>query len=278
MSDLFELTKKYCNYQIDKNVQQLKFEFDAERLRREIFKFINDNKFGFSSASLRLPKGQTEYVTPREALEANGADAFFPKQRLGLQKNYEIDYEINDTPNKEYLFWHPSLENSYVSTLVPELEKFCGFNIGRIRLGWLHPDCGYPMHVDLEPLRLHIPIFTNDCAYIIHDHEIYNMKYGQLYHLITTKVHTAWNFGTLPRLHLVFSTYGDDQFEAEISKLKELDSMKENLSNNISKEFGADAYGLSQLLYIANTGYTDDKKNSILTNLKKVINFLPKIQ
>ena len=144
MSNLLELTKQYCAYQIDKNVQQLDFEFDAERLRREIFKFINANKFGFSSASLRLPKGQNEYVTPREALEANGADAFFPKEKIGIQKNYDLDYEINRTPNKEYLYWHPSLENSYVSTLVPELEKLCGFNIGRIRLGWLRPDAGYP--------------------------------------------------------------------------------------------------------------------------------------
>lgn len=262
MSDLIELYQKRCPYKIVDVVQSLDFNFDLDRLRREIFKFIIDNNFGFSAVSLRLPENENNFASSTEILEATGVDIY---------ELTTLPHPYNVRDNSEYTKWHPDLINSYVASLVPRLEEYCGFKIGRIRLGWLQPDSGYPIHVDLEPLRLHIPLFTNDLAYFIHDRKIYNMKYGKLWHLITTKIHTAYNFGKLPRLHLIFSTYPDVELESEIKRIATHTQVKQNFVDQISEQ-GIDKYSLSQLFHIANVN-TKNKAES-LRELKRIFDLL----
>jgi hypothetical protein len=72
------------------------------------------------------------------------------------------------------------------------------------------------------------------------------MSYGKLYHLITTNTHTAWNFGDLPRLHLVFSTYADDTLDNEISKLTQVSVTSQNFKSTIKNQ-GADKFSLFML-------------------------------
>lgn len=263
MLDLIELYQKYCPYTITDNIQKLEFTFDIELLRREIFRFIVNNKFGFSTVSLRLPQDQNNYSSINEKLETGAIDAF----------DYHFDTILPDnlTPNLEYLQWHPDLTDSYVASLVPEIEKLCGLNIGRIRLGWLQPGHGYPIHCDLEPMRLHIPLFTNNLAYIIHDHKLYNMQYGKLYHLITTEIHTAWNFGRLPRLHLIFSTYADATLDKEINKLTEKTIREQNFIDSIKGQ-GVDIYSLSTILKLEE--YSNNNKLDQIQNIKKIIELL----
>ncbi len=270
MSDLIELYKKYCPYQITDHIQELEFTFDIERLRKELFKFIVDNKFGFSTVSLRLPQGATDYISTDEKLE-DGAIDF---------SNYHPTFEnfpLNTTHNSEYIYWHPQLIDSYISSLIPEIENLCGLNVGRIRLGWLQPNSGYPMHCDFEPMRLHIPLFTNNLAYMIHDSNMYNMQYGKLYHLITTDIHTAWNFGKLPRLHLICSTYADDTIDAEIDKLRNFNVTSQNFLDTI-KDQGVDAYSLTEVFRIAESfeHSAAEIRVDALQKIKKIINLLPK--
>jgi hypothetical protein len=153
---------------------------------------------------------------------------------------------------------------------VPQLEKFTGLNIGRVRLGWLMPNAGYPMHLDLEPMRLHIPLITNNSSYFIHDNKLYQMPYGNLYHLITTGIHTAWNFGKLPRLHLIFSTYGDQALDQALDKLNNLDILQQNFVNDISA--GVDQKTLGFLLNIADP----TEKIQMMSDLKHINNLLNK--
>jgi hypothetical protein len=269
MSDLIKLYQKHCPYQITDHIQELEFTFDIERLRKELFKFIIDNKFGFSAVSLRLPQGMTNYISSDEMLETGGIDS----------TNYLKDENApsNVTHNKEYSQWHPDLIDSYTSSLVSKIEKLCGLSIGRIRLGWLQPGHGYPMHCDLEPMRLHIPLFTNNLAYMIHDHNIYHMQYGKLYHLITTNIHTAWNFGKLPRLHLIFSTYADDEAEKEIDKLTQKKITKQNFLATIKNQ-GIDKDSLLMLLKIKESVEHIDSqtKLNILHEIKTIIDILSK--
>jgi hypothetical protein len=262
MSDLIELYQKRCSYKIVDVVQSLDFEFDPEQLRREIFKFIVDNNFGFSAVSLRLPENENNFASDKEILEATGIDIY---------DLTTLPYPDNIKADSEYTKWHPDLINSYVASLVPGLEEYCGFKIGRIRLGWLQPDSGYPIHVDLEPLRLHIPLFTNDLAYFIHDRKIYNMKYGKLWHLITTKIHTAYNFGKLPRLHLIFSTYTDVELESEIKKIATHTQVKQNFVDQISEQ-GIDKYSLLQMFNITNLN--NKNKAESLRELKRIFDLL----
>ena len=266
MSNLIELYQKYCPYQIADHIQELEFTFDIERLRQELFKFIIDNRFGFSIVSLRLSPGQNNYASKDEMLETGAINPYnFLNDNSNVPENVKL--------NKEYTNWHPDLEHSYLSSLVPEIEKVCGLNIGRIRLGWLQPNSGYPMHTDLEPMRLHIPLFTNDLAYFIHDHKIYKMTYGKLYHLITTDIHTAWNFGTLPRLHLILSTYSDDILDNKISKIRQFTVTSKNFKSTIEKQ-GIDKFSLfmlysindSQWCKLKGTDWPDEPKNEIEFN------------
>jgi len=268
VSNLIELYKKYCPYQITDHIQELEFTFDIDRLRKELFKFIIDNKFGFSTVSLRLPQGATDYISADEKLETGAID----------YSNYHGEsIPLNTTHNSKYLYWHTQLIDSYISSLVPEIEKFCGLNIGRIRLGWLQPNSGYPMHCDFEPMRLHIPLFTNNLAYMIHDSNMYNMQYGKLYHLITTDIHTAWNFGKLPRLHLIFSTYADDMIDAEIAKLGNLNLTSQNFVDTI-KDQGVDTYSLVEVFRIAESTKQSsvEIKVDALREIKQITNLLPK--
>jgi hypothetical protein len=268
MSNLIELYQKHCPYQITNNIQQLEFDIDIETLRKELFKFIIDNKFGFSTVSLRLSKNETNYISPDEILESGAINPY------GYQHQ---NLPSNSIHNKEYINWHPDLLGSYTASLVPEIEKHSGLHIGRIRLGWLQPDSGYCMHADLEPMRLHIPLFTNNLAYIIHDNNLYHMEYGKLYHLITTNIHTAWNFGSLPRLHLIFSTYADDQIDSEIEKLTKVQTGESNFSTQI-KDQGVDSYSLIKLLEINDSVSrlnSADKLDSI-RNIKKIIDLVTK--
>ena len=263
MSDLLDLYQKRCPYKIVDVVQSLDFEFDLEQVRREIFKFIVDNNFGFSAVSLRLPENENNFTSDTEILEDTGVD---------IHELTTPPYPYNVKDNSEYLKWHPDLINSYVASLVPRLEEYCGFKIGRIRLGWLQPNSGYPMHVDLEPLRLHIPLFTNSLAYIIHDEKMYNMKYGKLWHLISTKIHTAYNFGKLPRLHLIFSTYTDLELESEIKKIADYDQVKQNFVGQITEQ-GIDKYSLLELFNITNPN--SENKIESLRELKRIFDLLP---
>jgi hypothetical protein len=269
MAPLLELYQKHCHYQITDNVQLLDFTFDIERLRKELFNFIINNNFGFSAVSLRLPENETNYISSDETLESGSIDPY------GIYDGKNVP--SNTTHNKDYSVWHPQLVNSYISTLVPKIENLYGLHIGRIRLGWLHPTCGYEMHADLEPMRFHIPLFTNNLSYIIHDHKLYHMQYGKLYHLITTNIHTAWNFGRLPRLHLIFSTYADDMIDAEILKLTEQTLGEGNLLDQLQDQ-GIDKYGLERLLIINNSlAHVDlDKKQDNFGKIKKIIDLITK--
>jgi hypothetical protein len=76
------------------------------------------------------------------------------------------------------------------------------------------------------------------------------MKYGKLYHLLTANIHTAWNFGKLPRLHLIFSTYGDEDLTNSLNKLDNILVTSNNYDNHIKGQ-GVDEYSLSQLNLIS---------------------------
>jgi hypothetical protein len=237
-TDLYQLYQKYCSYQITDMVQELDVEIDIERLRTEVFNFIVENNFGYKGVSLRMPPGNTNYVDEKESLVSTASNIF--------ARSVAYKHKNNLIPDSEYTVWHPAIENSYLASLVPLIEQYSGFSIGRARLGWLQPDEGYPMHNDLEPMRIHIPIFTNNFAYILHNNSADNMKYGKLYHLLAADIHTAWNFGKFPRLHLIFSTHGNAELSAEIEKLDDIIVSRGNYADHIKNQ-GVDGYSLSQI-------------------------------
>ena len=112
---------------------------------------------------------------------------------------------------------------------------------------------------------------------MIHDHKLYHMQYGKLYHLITTDIHTARNFGKLPRLHLIFSTHADDIVDAEIAKLTQFDLSSQNFIDTIKNQ-GVDNYSLLELFRIAESVEQLDTKTKtdMLREIKQIINLISK--
>ena len=88
MNNLIKLYQKHCPYQIIDHIQELEFTFDIERLRKELFKFIIDNKFGFSAVSLRVPPGGTNYNSIDEKLETGGIDSNNYLRDKNIRTNY----------------------------------------------------------------------------------------------------------------------------------------------------------------------------------------------
>lgn len=261
MNKLLEVYQQCCPYTITDNVQLLDYKVDINTLRNDMFNLIINNNYGFDAVSLRMPPGVDNFVAPGESLTdtASAAYTFYTN----------ICSPVNSTPNEAYTEWHSDLKDSYITTIVADLEKLCGFKIGRIRLGWLMPGSGYPIHQDPEPLRLHIPLLTNNNAYIIHEHKLYHMEYGNLYHLITPGIHTAWNFGKLPRLHLIFSTYGDSQFEQVLQSVTSLEQLQDNFEEHIK---GVDRISLAYLFKIFSKNA--DQKDQLLFDMKSILKYI----
>jgi hypothetical protein len=217
---LISVIQPYCNYKINHAVQLINSDIDTEKIRQEILSFLLKNQFNYKSVSLRLPEissDNQDYLTPSESVFETGVGFY------QIETNTQAG---NLRPGEDYKYWHPDLENSYTKTVVEKLELLSGFNISRVRLVWLLPTEGYPMHVDIEPMRFHIPIITNKLSYFLEDDSLYHMESGKLYHLVTSTLHAAWNYGKLPRLHLIFSSYYSAELANKITELFDIEEVK----------------------------------------------------
>jgi hypothetical protein len=136
-----------------------------------------------------------------------------------------------------------------VRVLADRLEELTGFKIGRIRLGWLLPDCGYSMHADTEALRFHIPLITNDWAYFLINNQIHHMDKGKLYHLQTTEHHSAFNLGPIPRLHLIFSTCTWPELDHAVEQAVNSTKLSTDIISQLEQD-GCTKHTLNQLANI----------------------------
>ena len=206
MSILFDTYKDICKYPIKSHVQPLELAVDYTRISNEILSLVASNEYGYDPVSLRLPPGVTDWTDPQEDLIST-ADGVL---KFGTPKN------TNRADNTLYTDWHEGTD--YVQELKDRLEKLSGLNIGRVRLVWMPVGFAYPMHIDFEAIRFHIPIVTNKHCYFVHGKELTTMPKGGAYHIITDEIHTAMNYGGLPRLHLVYSTYTTPEIDQVIDQ------------------------------------------------------------
>lgn len=230
-NELIPIIQQYCNYKINCATQLVESDIDAEKVRQEILAFLLKNQFGYNSVSLRLPEpgvDKQDYLNPDESVHDTA---------IGLHQMITSDMpqEKNARPNSDYKYWHPDLENSYIKTVAEKLELISGFKIGRVRLSWLLPSEGYQMHLDMEPMRFHIPIITNKLSYFLEDDTLFHMESGKVYHLLTSTLHTAWNYGKLPRLHLVFSSYYPEELATKITNLFDIERFNNEYHNHLTE-------------------------------------------
>jgi hypothetical protein len=141
--------------------------------------------------------------------EYSSLEAGIPWTIFNKGKQASLQYRIGEDPwisstgksrGDELNF---NILNPYFSGTVFE-EIINRFNLRRSRLMWINPGYCYTMHTDAT-MRLHIPIYTNEQAFLIFKEGIVqHMPEGHIYIADTRKEHTAMN-GSLdqPRLHFV---------------------------------------------------------------------------
>lgn len=234
---LIESYNKKSKYDIVDHIQEIPLDVDIEKLRREIFNLIIKNDYGMNLISLKLPPDENDWIDQKERLEDGSVSPF------AFAEYHTIP--INRQDDQIYVNWHPDVSD-YLKQLTEDVGQMVGLEVGRVRLAWLQPNSGYPIHADTDPMRIHIPIFTNDMAYIIHDGKMHNLKYGKIYHLITPSIHTAWNFGFLPRLHLIFSTHADQDIINKIAEGNSLSWARKNIQKHFA-DSGIDSYSMAKL-------------------------------
>lgn len=211
---LLDSYQRICRYVIRDGIQLLDLTVDFNRIQKEILHLLVKHEYHFKPVSLKLYKPSSDprdFVIDDETVWHNG---------VSILQNKDVNLlPYNPRPDEEYVYWHPDLIGSYTQEVAEAIEQYSGLSIGRIRLAWLQPGEGYPMHIDLEPLRFHIPLITNKHSYFIQDNRLYHMDSGSLYHLMTTTEHTGHNFGDLARLHLVFSTHATEEISNVITTI-----------------------------------------------------------
>ena len=133
---------------------------------------------------------------------------------------------LNHTGEQENFDYHDCAKPNATPLLLKltELHKFLsetGFNIMGSRLLRLDPGTFLHEHRDFVYLenvpryRLHMPLITNDQAFITSPGLNVHFKKGYLWKLDPKQtIHSACNFGTTPRIHLMIDCYVEEKLQA----------------------------------------------------------------
>jgi len=118
---------------------------------------------------------------------------------IGTRENYE------NFPNPRiFNKIQPALSNSPIENYI----NWLALPVWRSRLMMIEPRTTYSIHKDHE-FRLHLPLITNNQCFMLFPTEDDNAKMfhlpadGTTHWTNTRQFHSAVNFGTEPRLHLV---------------------------------------------------------------------------
>lgn len=242
-SEILEIYSSILKYELKDYIQEIDFEFNIDDLRKEIFDLIIENDHGFNQVAIKGMQGTTQWEDNKETQLLY--DMGFVSKGTGEKL---IDEELYQTD--KFTEWHPGLkDNSYIKQLTPLIEGATGLNIASITLAWSLPGSHQPMHSDIETLRLHIPVLTNDDIWFLSGKKAHFMDYGKLYHLLAISDHAIINYGVTPRLHVIFSTYPNQDISEKLKQLGQLGTMKENIFSSVVSG-GIDKYSMSKLLKI----------------------------
>lgn len=137
-------------------------------------------------------------------------------RQIALQSTHGGDDWTSGTGTQQtagqFCIINKTITNSYMAELILSFPDYY-----RWRLLTLEPRHSYTVHRDgrgRSNYRIHIPVQTNpDCYLQFYDCEPqdavtvsvthHRLKLGRAYRVDTTDLHTAVNWGTEPRIHLV---------------------------------------------------------------------------
>ncbi len=181
---------------MDQYVKLIKENVDISNIQQDIDMFLTDLDFW--------------HVNQLSLTSHSGKDDW----ECSIGKMEDLEY-----PEHLYRRINKYFKNSSIEKLIFEYPEYY-----RWRLMKIDPRSIYTIHKDgrgdpnNRNLRLHIPIITNDKAYLMFfkepptdsstvDVTYHNLKVGNIYEINTTNYHTAVNHGNKPRWHIVGVRY-----------------------------------------------------------------------
>jgi hypothetical protein len=130
------------------------------------------------------------------------------RNQIALRKPDDWDGtgELRDsgrTLNLELLMsfktWLPGTE------LLQKIAESLGIkDYGRVRLLLLGPRTNYTFHHDPDSWRVHIPLITNEDAFMVVAGKLWHLPIGNAYLIKVKDYHCAMNAGKEDRIHIVF--------------------------------------------------------------------------
>ena len=130
----------------------------------------------------------------------------------------------SELPYRERLYCtlNKSLEGTHLQNLIEENNQFYRWRAMKIP----PRSAGYSIHYDgqgdgtVTNVRCHIPVITNDQAYMIFfgknknnlNPTLFHFEVGKVYEVNTTDYHSAVNFGAEDRWHLIGVKYEDSNY------------------------------------------------------------------
>jgi hypothetical protein len=136
------------------------------------------------------------------------------RARSGKQRAYDGVGPLFDRHDRKFLrdpleftIFNREFEDLYFYEVYKKVSEWSPLRIGRVRLFLRHPGTCLHMHTDDSP-RYHLAITSNPGSFFFFkDKGTYQIPTdGHLYKCDTTRLHTVFNAGETPRVHLIFDT------------------------------------------------------------------------
>jgi|LakMenE01Jun11ns_1017448.scaffolds.fasta_scaffold9835295_3 hypothetical protein len=125
-----------------------------------------------------------------------------------INTDVSIFYKSNDPFEPKESNILPHYLKEYTNEIIKDLERTFDGKVGKSSYVRLNAGCFIPEHSDnFEYLRMvhrfHIPIVTNPDVLFKVGEESVNMKEGECYEIDVSLLHSVWNNGDTPRVHLI---------------------------------------------------------------------------
>lgn len=166
-----------------------------------------------------------------------------PAKDLLAIGNWEgIEYNRKEPPLKDgklialpYLIYNPvnllytSYQRKVVFTFEPVVNEvmklFPNYIKVRGEIATLLPNTSLTLHYDKQRFheysrRIHIPITTNDRCQQIFEDRIYHLEENAVYEINNRTMHSAANFGTTARTHLILDLLEESQYNSINKSIK----------------------------------------------------------
>jgi hypothetical protein len=147
------------------------------------------------------------------------------------------------------------------------LLRRLGFRYMWVRLAKLEPGTFFWEHRDYQELekvnrfRIHLPVITNESAYLILDGRRLHLPVGHLWKLDPVHRHGACNFGSEARVHMLMDCYRDEALNAHL----EDESLEHDWFSALPPPSASDIAGaLARARSLASDGRSDLAELSLL--------------